>query len=108
MAVEVPDAKLLAQPIGAPKYTFTGMVLGASVKSNDKGPTAVKVTTAIIDISPTAGKTVLRAGAMTALVLAKEEKVSALDGSQVYGKLIDTSVLFARVICDIARDNETL
>ena len=92
VAVEVPEGKLLAQPIGAPKSTVSGVVLGVSVKSNDKGPTTVKITVAITDISPTAGKDVLRAGAMTALVLAKEEKVTTLDGSPVYAKLINTSV----------------
>lgn len=62
-----------------------------SKKSNDKGPTSVKVNVSTDNISD-AGKEVVRAGQLTTFVHAKEEKVSMSNGAQVYAKLIDESV----------------
>ena len=89
----IPEGKILACPVGT-KVVTSGMVVGVSVKENDKGPCTFRVNALVTNISPNAGKDVVRTeqAAVGALVLAKEEKVSTTTDQQVYAKLIATDV----------------
>ena len=93
LAIRVPEGKILACPVGT-KVVTSGMVVGVSVKANDKGPCTLRVNVLVTNISPNAGKDVVRTeqAAVGALVLAKEEKVSTTTDQQVYAKLIATDV----------------
>ena len=91
ITVEVPDGKILAKPVGTKPCKLTGTIMGACIKKTDKGPSSVKATIAISNIDP-GHKEVIRAGQITGLVLAKDEKVKKEDGSLVYATLMDGSV----------------
>jgi len=73
------------------KNSITATVLGAAPKQNAHGPTSVKISCVISDVSRPGGD-ITRAGSLFGVAMTKSEKVSTESGVDVHARLVDTGV----------------
>ena len=86
--LQIPEGRLLAYNPGIVN-NFKALVLSSSHKSNENGPTSVKITANVLNIKKP-GADITREGSMLAIALTKNEKVKTMNGVDVNARLIAT------------------